>query len=179
MRLSAEWGWPYKRSRRCWPRHHRETYFRRSRSDWGYSARGADAGGWNAGGGAGAVECLPSGHPWRWIMLAALGAAGTDRAGAWSIDARLFGWKRFEIRDRSVRTRLLMSQFSHPYGYSLARRSPSRLNRGHQSSEMAGTPLELGLRAGGNWIHDAHHDKSVNNLEARRRGNEWNTLKRG
>jgi len=23
---------------------------------------------------------------------------------------------------------------------------------------MAGTPLELGLRAAGNWFHDAHQD---------------------
>jgi hypothetical protein len=34
----------------------------------------------------------------------------------------------------------------------------SRLNRGHQSFHMAATPLELGLRAGGNWFHDAHQD---------------------
>jgi len=25
-------------------------------------------------------------------------------------------------------------------------------------SDMTGTPLELGLRAGGNWFHDAHQD---------------------
>jgi putative oxidoreductase len=43
-----------------------------------------------------------SGHPWRWIMLATLGAAlALIGPGAWSIDARLFGWKRFEIRDRN------------------------------------------------------------------------------
>ena len=41
-----------------------------------------------------------SGHPWRWIMLATLGAAlALIGPGAWSIDARLFGWRRLEIRD--------------------------------------------------------------------------------
>jgi uncharacterized membrane protein YphA (DoxX/SURF4 family) len=52
-----------------------------------------------------AVEALwnvfSSGDPWRWIMLATLGAAlALIGPGAWSIDARLFGWKRLEIRDR-------------------------------------------------------------------------------
>jgi putative oxidoreductase len=52
-----------------------------------------------------AVEALwnvfSSGHPWRWIMLATLGAAlALIGPGAWSIDARLFGWRRLEIRDR-------------------------------------------------------------------------------
>lgn len=42
-----------------------------------------------------------SGHPCRWIMLATLGAAlALIGPGAWSIDARLFGWRRLEIRDR-------------------------------------------------------------------------------
>jgi putative oxidoreductase len=42
-----------------------------------------------------------SGHPWCWIMLATMGAAlALVGPGAWSIDARLFGWKRLEIRDR-------------------------------------------------------------------------------
>ena len=42
-----------------------------------------------------------SGHPWRWIMQATLGAAlALIGPGAWSIDARLFGWRRLEIRDR-------------------------------------------------------------------------------
>jgi uncharacterized membrane protein YphA (DoxX/SURF4 family) len=42
-----------------------------------------------------------SSHPWRWIMLATLGAAlALIGPGAWSIDARLFGWRRLEIRDR-------------------------------------------------------------------------------
>jgi len=45
-----------------------------------------------------------SGHPWRWIMLATLGAAlALIGPGAWSIDARLFGWRRLEIRDRESR----------------------------------------------------------------------------
>jgi putative oxidoreductase len=40
-------------------------------------------------------------HPSRWIMLATLGAAlALIGPGAWSIDARLFGWRRLEIRDR-------------------------------------------------------------------------------
>lgn len=42
-----------------------------------------------------------SGHPWRWIMLATTGAAtALIGPGAWSTDARLFGWRRLEIRDR-------------------------------------------------------------------------------
>jgi putative oxidoreductase len=42
-----------------------------------------------------------SAHPWPWIMLATLGVAlALIGPGAWSIDARLFGWKRLEIRDR-------------------------------------------------------------------------------
>jgi uncharacterized membrane protein YphA (DoxX/SURF4 family) len=41
------------------------------------------------------------GQPWCWIMLATLGAAlALIGPGAWSIDARLFGWRRLEIRDR-------------------------------------------------------------------------------
>ena len=36
-----------------------------------------------------------SGHPWRWIMLATLGAAlALIGPGAWSIDARLYGRKQ-------------------------------------------------------------------------------------
>jgi uncharacterized membrane protein YphA (DoxX/SURF4 family) len=42
-----------------------------------------------------------SGQPWCWIMLATIGAAlALIGPGAWSIDARLFGWRRLEIRDR-------------------------------------------------------------------------------
>jgi putative oxidoreductase len=48
-----------------------------------------------------------SGHPWRWIMLATLGAAlALIGPGAWSIDARLFGWRRLEIGDRNSRDSL-------------------------------------------------------------------------
>jgi len=44
---------------------------------------------------------LLSGHPWRWILLATLGAAlALIGPGAWSVDAWLFGWKRLQIRDR-------------------------------------------------------------------------------
>ena len=41
------------------------------------------------------------GDPWRWTLLAALGAAlALIGPGAWSVDARLFGWKRIEISPR-------------------------------------------------------------------------------
>ena len=38
---------------------------------------------------------------WFYILLATLGVAlALLGPGAWSVDARLFGWKRIEIRDR-------------------------------------------------------------------------------
>jgi putative oxidoreductase len=41
------------------------------------------------------------GDPWMHILLAALGAAlALIGPGAWSVDARLFGWKRIDIPDR-------------------------------------------------------------------------------
>ena len=42
--------------------------------------------------------------PWIHILLAALGAGlALLGPGAWSVDARLFGWKRIDIRDRHDR----------------------------------------------------------------------------
>ncbi len=39
--------------------------------------------------------------PWSYILLGTLGAAlAMLGPGAWSVDARLFGWKRLDIRDR-------------------------------------------------------------------------------
>jgi putative oxidoreductase len=36
------------------------------------------------------------------FLLAAIGAAlGLLGPGAWSVDARLFGWRRIEVRDRT------------------------------------------------------------------------------
>jgi len=41
------------------------------------------------------------GRPWRWVLLATLGAAlALIGPGAWSVDSWLFGWRRLEIRDR-------------------------------------------------------------------------------
>jgi uncharacterized membrane protein YphA (DoxX/SURF4 family) len=41
------------------------------------------------------------GDPWSCIILGTLGAAlAMLGPGAWSVDARLFGWKRIGIRDR-------------------------------------------------------------------------------
>jgi uncharacterized membrane protein YphA (DoxX/SURF4 family) len=38
---------------------------------------------------------------WIYILLATLGAAlAVLGPGAWSVDARLFGWKRIDIQDR-------------------------------------------------------------------------------
>ena len=40
--------------------------------------------------------------PWSYILLGTLGAAlAMLGPGAWSVDARLFGWKRIDIRDRN------------------------------------------------------------------------------
>ena len=42
-----------------------------------------------------------SGDPWNNILLAAMCVAlAMIGPGAWSLDARLFGWRRFVIRDR-------------------------------------------------------------------------------
>ena len=39
--------------------------------------------------------------PWNYVLLGTLGAAlAMLGPGAWSVDARLFGWKRIDIRDR-------------------------------------------------------------------------------
>ena len=47
------------------------------------------------------IAFSPHSDPWISILLAALGAAlALLGPGAWSVDARLFGWKRIEIPDR-------------------------------------------------------------------------------
>jgi uncharacterized membrane protein YphA (DoxX/SURF4 family) len=41
------------------------------------------------------------GDPWSCVLLATLGAGlALLGPGGWSVDARLFGWKRIDIRDR-------------------------------------------------------------------------------
>jgi hypothetical protein len=41
------------------------------------------------------------GDPWACIFMATIGAGlALLGPGAWSVDARLFGWKRIDIRDR-------------------------------------------------------------------------------
>ena len=41
------------------------------------------------------------GDPWIYILVSSIGIAlALLGPGAWSLDARIFGWKRIEIRDR-------------------------------------------------------------------------------
>jgi putative oxidoreductase len=48
---------------------------------------------------------LRTGDPWIHVLLATLGIAlALLGPGAWSVDARLFGWKRIDIRDRQRHT---------------------------------------------------------------------------
>jgi uncharacterized membrane protein YphA (DoxX/SURF4 family) len=45
--------------------------------------------------------------PWLHLLLATLGIClALLGPGAWSIDARLFGWRRIDIRERSSRSRV-------------------------------------------------------------------------
>jgi putative oxidoreductase len=43
-------------------------------------------------------------HLWSGVLLATVGASlALIGPGAWSIDARLFGWRRIDVRDRTDR----------------------------------------------------------------------------
>ncbi|HME39350.1 MAG TPA: hypothetical protein VKG63_10360 [Steroidobacteraceae bacterium] len=49
-------------------------------------------------------EVFSSGHPSSWLLLATLATALVlIGPGAWSVDARLFGWRRLDIRDRKLK----------------------------------------------------------------------------
>ena len=44
---------------------------------------------------------VESGDPWRNILLASIGVAlAMIGPGVWSLDARLFGWRRIDVRGR-------------------------------------------------------------------------------
>ena len=44
---------------------------------------------------------VKSGDPWRNILLASIGVAlAMIGPGVWSLDARLFGWRRIDVRGR-------------------------------------------------------------------------------
>jgi len=52
----------------------------------------------------GLVIAFAHGPVWLWLIVAALGAGlALTGPGAWSIDARLFGWRRLDIRDQKER----------------------------------------------------------------------------